>query len=303
MARSDVIQVVTLSPAVDITYETTDVTLGQAHRVTRVNSHAGGKALNVARILHTLGVPVRLVLPLGGPRGDWVVSELEGLGIPNTVVPAPRETRTCMTVVDVASATATEFNEQPPELDEKSLQGIVHALQDADITIVSGSVHDSLVGLGWEHLLMSAKKCSSTLIVDTSGGALAAARLYADYLKPNARELASVTGLSDEVSAVRILAPATILVSKAEGGATLYGPESLTASAPHRGGNPTGAGDALVAGFAARLAQGHREALRFGVAVAAASVSSPVAGEVERGEIERMMNQIEMRDYDSRSDK
>ena len=83
----------------------------------------------------------------------------------------------------------------------------------------------------------------------------------------------------------------------------MYGPEILTASAPHRGGNPTGAGDALVAGFAARLAQGHREALRFGVAVAAASVSSPVAGEVERGEIERMMNQIEMRDYDSRSDK
>jgi tagatose 6-phosphate kinase len=55
-------------------------------------------------------------------------------------------------------------------------------------------------------------------------------------------------------------------------------------------GNPTGAGDALVAALALGTARGEpwQDVLRAGVALSAAAVASPLAGEVDQTEAARL---------------
>ena len=62
---------------------------------------------------------------------------------------------------------------------------------------------------------------------------------------------------------------------------TLTGDEPVCVRAPEQPGNPTGAGDALVAAFGWALVSGRADPLKYAVSVAAASVRSPVAGEVD----------------------
>jgi 1-phosphofructokinase len=51
---------VTLNPALDITYVAQRFVAGEANRVSRVYAQAGGKAVNVARLLRQAGHDGRL---------------------------------------------------------------------------------------------------------------------------------------------------------------------------------------------------------------------------------------------------
>jgi len=55
-----------LNPAIDVTYHVSRLAVGATNRVQRSRVRAGGKATNVARILHQLGEPVRLITLAGG---------------------------------------------------------------------------------------------------------------------------------------------------------------------------------------------------------------------------------------------
>ncbi len=57
-----VILTVTPNPAVDVTYHLDELRPGTVHRVDDVVSRAGGKGINVARVLQQLGVASEAVL-------------------------------------------------------------------------------------------------------------------------------------------------------------------------------------------------------------------------------------------------
>jgi tagatose 6-phosphate kinase len=91
-----------------------------------------------------------------------------------------------------------------------------------------------------------------------------------------------------------------VILSMAQDGVALYGTQTTTARAPMQIGNPTGAGDALVAGFSSVLAttgpdpDSEIAALRFGCALSAASVRSPIAGKFDEQDLSDLLNQIEV---------
>lgn len=70
---------VTLNPALDVTYRVPSLTLDAVNRIADVSVRAGGKGLNVARVLHTLGYEVTALGLAGGPDGARLV---ESAGIP-----------------------------------------------------------------------------------------------------------------------------------------------------------------------------------------------------------------------------
>jgi 1-phosphofructokinase family hexose kinase len=292
------IQVVSLSPAIDVTYTVDKTTVGAVHRVGSVARKPGGKALNVMGILHTLSSPARLVAPLGGMTGDWVENVLRSEGVSLTRIDTSIPTRECVTVVD--SSSATEFNEPAPALASSDMREITAALTPAKITILSGSISPHITRDDVRALFQALREHSEVLLIDTSGDALVVAADYADYVKPNQRELREATQSDDAIEA--LLLPARTLVSKAEGGATLWSDSTISARAPLQHGNPTGAGDALVAAFASRLGDGEETALRFGVAVAAASVRSATAGVVDLDVVHALLPEIEMSTDASRVD-
>ncbi|UUV31045.1 1-phosphofructokinase family hexose kinase [Amycolatopsis roodepoortensis] len=277
--------IVTVTPntALDVTYTVDGLRPGDVHRVRTVRQRAGGKGVNVARVLHTIGADVRAIFTAGGPTGTAVVGELAAAGIPAGVVPIGGETRRTTTVL-ADDGSVTLLNEPGPRLTEDEWQALATAVRarKPDVLVCSGSLPPGAGG--YAGLLGGAPS-----ILDTSGEALLdglAGR--PSVVKPNADELREVTGLRDPVAAAREL-------RKAGAGAVVVslGPEGLLAvtgsgtwhAAPSTAlrGNTTGAGDAVVAALALGLsrAESWPDILRRAVALSGAAVLGPLAGDVD----------------------
>src|SRR5437879_12358188 len=91
---------VTLNPALDKTLCVDHNAPGETLRARRVIDIAGGKGLNVARALRSLGGEVRAFVPLGGHPGAQVADLAREEGIEIVAVPVSGRTRTAFTVQD-----------------------------------------------------------------------------------------------------------------------------------------------------------------------------------------------------------
>jgi tagatose 6-phosphate kinase len=285
-----VIVTVTLNPALDITYTVPNLEPGATHRPA-VFAQAGGKGVNVARTLHALGRDVVALLPLGGSDGAVVREELVASGIPQAVVPIAGATRRTVTVVESGPhGVATGFNEAGPELSAAEWAAVVDLVaalvSDASVLVLSGKLPGGVPPEAYAELITVAKSWELPVILDTEGPALLAGLAAGPTLvKPNAHELAEVTGLDDPGQAAEVL-----LAGGAQAVVASFGPEGLAAFTADgawqatpptvAGGNPTGAGDAAVAALAMGLAEGTPwpEVLRDAAALSAATVLTDRAG-------------------------
>jgi tagatose 6-phosphate kinase len=288
-----VIVCICLSPAIDITYHVSRVRGGATNRVDTVGRRPGGKAVNVARILHALGEDVALLAPAGGHPGAEFAEDLAALGVPADLVPNAAATRSTVTIVD-ESGDATLFVEPAP-LDcwPALLDRAESAVADADVVVVSGAVPTGAPPDAIGALVRLVRGAGRPSVVDTSGPALLDALAAGPTIvKPNADELASVSGDADPLRAAAALAAeyrTTVVASLGADGVVVAegGPAGIShwRARPARAvtGNPTGAGDALVAGLARGLRFGipMPELLRDAVALSAAAVARPYAGEVD----------------------
>ena len=77
----------------------------------RSSARAGGKAVNVGRVLHALGEPVTVLAPVGGPTGDLFVEDLAAHGVRTELVTDGLETRRTITIVSDETGDATVVNE------------------------------------------------------------------------------------------------------------------------------------------------------------------------------------------------
>lgn len=296
----------TPNPALDLTYEVAAASVHTEHRVERVRSAAGGKGVNVARVLAQLGHPVTCAGPLGGATGAEIRVLLEAAdGVRQAWTSISGPSRRTLTVVDAGGATG--FNEPGPELsaaDAAALQADLTAqLTGAGSRIEAVTLNGSLPpGLGPEHLAQWVRICREQdvpVLVDTSGPALrVAARAGAEVLKPNAAEAIAATGAATPLEAALALleeGAGAVVCSLGAGGMLGIQRPSRPGQRPRAWrarvdrslpGNPTGAGDSVVAVLASRLlvdGEALSEVLRHAVAVSASAVTCPVAGQIDAG--------------------
>ncbi len=285
---------VCLSPAVDVTYHVDRLRVGGTTRVRTVTERPGGKAVNVGRVLHRLGERVHLVAPVGGDTGEELRRGLAATGLAATLVPSSHPTRRTVTVVVEGSAEATTLVE-PALLDcwPGVLAAVDSALTGADVLVVSGTVPHGVPPDGLATLVVRGRRLGLPVLVDTHGPELIAALAAgATVVKPNSLELATATGDDDPVRAARTLAEtydALVVASLGEAGVVVASPHGAWEGRPAAAltGNPTGAGDALVAGLARALRHDATHAvtpeqmLHDAVALSAAAVLSAEAGDVD----------------------
>src|SRR5204863_5433763 len=110
-----VILTVTLNFAVDATYRMERARLGAHNRVALVGRRAGGKGVNVARVLGALGREVAVTGLAGGRVGDEARAELAVAGLTDACVPIEGESRETIVVVE-DSGRVTGFSELGPEV-------------------------------------------------------------------------------------------------------------------------------------------------------------------------------------------
>lgn len=272
--------IVTITPnlALDVTYELQRLRPGQAHRVRTVHARAGGKGVNVARVLRSLGHEVLVLGLAGGPTGDAVRADLEASGLPHDLVPCAGETRRTVTVV--ADGEATLLGEPGPVIAPAEWAALEARIPDADVLVVSGSLPPGVEPDAVAGLVARLAARGAPVILDTSGEPLRRAAPYAWAVKPNAEELAEVTGTDDLVAGARTLGAHAVVVSMGGDGLVAVTGEEVHRVAPPRvvTGNPTGAGDAVVAALAAGAGSPWPDLLKEAVALSAAAVLAPLAG-------------------------
>ncbi|HXS64466.1 MAG TPA: hexose kinase [Streptosporangiaceae bacterium] len=297
------ILVVSLNPALDLTYEVQEADWGGVNRPHTVHVRPGGKGVNVARTLRALGRDVRLAGLIGGATGAELVEGLAGSGVEVGFTAIAGPTRRTLTVVDSARGQAALFNEPGPLVAGGEYQGFLDgylaALGDCEAVVLSGSLPGGVGPEAYAGLISAARAAAVPVILDTSGPALAlGAAAGPTLVKPNLAELEHISGRSLAAEAARAAArelvrdgARSVVVSLGEAGLLAVTGEGSWLARPGErvDGNPTGAGDAVVAGLADGLVRGTGwpETLRHAVGLGAATVAAPVAGEFARDEYER----------------
>ncbi|MGX9961715.1 1-phosphofructokinase family hexose kinase [Roseomonas sp. F4] len=259
-----------LNPAIDQTVELDRLCPGEVNLARGAVRHAAGKGINVAACLADWGASVRAVGLLGEGNDAPFRALFAARGIADGCLRIPGETRTNIKLLDRATGATTDINLPGAAPGAAALDQVLDSLRKAAgpgrVAVLSGSLPPGVPTDVYATLLP--RLTGARVVADTSGAALAAllaGPVLPDAIKPNRHELEAWAGqaLGDRaallgaarglsargigVVAVSLGAEGAIFVS--QGQAVLVRPPALA------GGSSVGAGDAMVAGIAAALAE------------------------------------------------
>ncbi|MFD8233712.1 1-phosphofructokinase family hexose kinase [Streptomyces sp. NPDC059696] len=296
---------VTLNTALDITYRVRSLRPHASHRVSEVTERPGGKGVNVARVLAALGHEVTVTGFTGGATGRVVRERLAAVpGVLDALVPVTGATRRTVAVVDERTGDTTQLNEPGPTITPSEWSAFQETyaalLPGVSAVALCGSLPPGVPVGAYAGLVRTARSHGVPVLLDTSGEPLrrgVAAR--PDIIKPNAEELAELTGSHDPLRATqdaRRRGAAAVVASLGPQGllaVTRDGRWQATPPAPARG-NPTGAGDSAVAGLLSGLVEHLPWPTRLAraIALSAATVTAPAAGEFDRGAYEELLTRV-----------
>jgi 1-phosphofructokinase/tagatose 6-phosphate kinase len=135
---------VTLNAAIDRTITVPNFQRGQRHRASAGLPLAGGKGINIARALKTLGVPVVATGLVGGVTGTRIVERLTEEALLNDFVRIEGESRTSTAIVDPTGGTYTEIYEWGPSVKPEELEILLEKLhyltKAAELVVFAGSL-------------------------------------------------------------------------------------------------------------------------------------------------------------------
>ena len=305
--------IITVTPnaALDVTYEVDALTRHTSHRVRAVTERAGGKGINVASVLAQLGHEVVVTGCSGGATGAMIRADLDARGVSHSFADSDGEARRTLTVVSRSDGDATVFNEPGPVQSPEAWQGLLDHVRglvaetSASVVVLSGSLPPGAPADGYAALVHLCREAGAAVILDADGESLRLALAAGpDVVKPNRHELAQATGTNDVTAGVeelRALGARDVVVSAGPDGLSWYAADGGTVRArleTSLEGNPTGAGDAVVAALAAGLLDDrpHDLVVRDAVAWSAAAVLQPVAGVVDPIDVARLAAQTLVED-------
>jgi len=279
---------------------------GEVLRFATATITPGGKGVNVARVSHAMGFPAVLVAMVPGRTGRAVVELLGDEGLDVVPVQTSGEVRAA-TIILEDGGRVTVLNEPGPAVADEDWDAYERAveanLSDNGFLVSIGSLPPGAPPDACARLVWLARSHDVRTLVDATGDQLAAAlEAGPDLVTPNLAEAEGML-LGTETMPVedgssdvrpRALKAAAELVARgartaavsagAAGIAVASGSERRWVDAARvKVRNPIGAGDSLVAGMVGSLEQGDDldRAVRFGVAAAAASVETIVAGSID----------------------
>lgn len=300
------IATLTVNPAIDVSAPVGQVVPDRKLRCETPCHEPGGGGLNVSRAIRKLGGESLAIYTSGGSTGRLLQELLDGEGIVQKPIAIRNCTRQNFNVREESTGKQFRFVMPGPSLDEREWSlclGAVRAVHPPPTYVVaSGSLAPGVPADFYARLAALAKEIGARLVLDSSGEPL---RLAAErgvfLLKPSLREFEELTG-EGPCEELQLAARARELIEKGwcEVLVLSLGPSGalwVSGAGGERLACPTvsvrssvGAGDALVAGIALSLARGWPlpEAVRFGVAAAAASVMNPGTQLCRREDTERL---------------
>ncbi|KIZ13660.1 1-phosphofructokinase family hexose kinase [Streptomyces natalensis] len=301
---------VTLNAALDITYRLPRLHAHTTNRVAEVTERPGGKGLNVARVLAALGHRAIATGFAGGGTGEALRALLaQESDVTDALVPVGGATRRTIAVVDETTGDTTQLNEPGPMVSPAEWDAFLgtyrELLGEARAVALCGSLPPGVPVDVYARLTRAARTAGVPVLLDTSGEPLRrglAAR--PDLAKPNAEELAALTGSTEPLRAARDArrrGAHTVAASLGAKGILAVTADGIWQAAPPWpiAGNPTGAGDSAVAGLLSGLVEDlpWPDRLIRAVALSAATVRAAAAGEFDPGTYEELLPRVVVTDH------
>ena len=252
---------VTMNPSIDISYPLETLHLDTVNRVDKVSKTAGGKGLNVTRVLAEIGDPVSATGLIGGSTGQFILDHL-GQEIGKEFFEIQGETRNCIAILHEGQQ--TEILEKGPSVSEEEGQAfLAHfeaLLPDVAVVAISGSLPAGLPVDYYVKLVERAKKAGKPVVLDCSGVSLEkalAAPIKPTVIKPNNEELSQLLGyeVTKDLDQLKEVLQSNlfkgidwVIVSLGADGAFAKHGDVF-----YKVDNPVGSGDSTVAGIASAL--------------------------------------------------
>lgn len=300
------ITTVTLNASVDKAYSMEQpIENGTIMRVASCRNSAGGKGLNVARIVRLCGAQVQTTGFCGGFNGRYLEELLEEDGIAHTFTHVKGETRSCINILDERYG-STEYLEPGCTIEEEEekefLAQFARLAEESSVITISGSLPKGVRRDIYGVMVGIAKDAGKKVILDTSGDALKEGLQAAPTMvKPNKDEMEILFGekISSMEDVIRCgkqiyeMGIPYVVISLGKDGALLVCEDGIFQGRPPqmKALNTVGCGDSMVGAFAVEMEKGTApaETLKKAVAVASANAMSTRTGNFERKDYEEIL--------------
>ena len=296
--------------AIDKTLVVPGFALDRIQRPERVVLLAGGKGINVARGLQTLGETAVVSGWAGGFAGQFIAAGLEAEGIRAEFCWCDFESRTCLSILDPQRGKLTEIYENGEAVPAEKIGELktlfARLVKEAEFVTLSGSLSPGVPTDFYADLLQMARAAGVPAVLDCSGPALRQGLETGRpvLIKPNQAEFQALVerplrDLSEFSAAARETAARyhtlVVLSLGAEGALAAQNGQVWHARPPRIAvASAVGSGDTLLAGVVQGLARGKplADALRQGVAAGTANALTVGAGRFTRQAYERVLADV-----------
>ncbi|HFE5683394.1 TPA: 1-phosphofructokinase [Staphylococcus aureus] len=297
------IYTVTFNPSIDYVIFTNDFKIDGLNRATATYKFAGGKGINVSRVLKTLDVESTALGFAGGFPGKFIADTLNNSAIQSNFIEVDEDTRIN---VKLKTGQETEINAPGPHITSAQFEQLLQQIKNTtseDIVIVAGSVPSSIPSDAYAQIAQITAQTGAKLVVDAEKELAESVLSYHPlFIKPNKDELevmfnTIVNSDEDVIKYGRLLVDKgaqSVIVSLGGDGA-IYIDKEISIKAVNPQGkvvNTVGSGDSTVAGMVAGIASGLTIEKAFQQAVACGTATAFDEDLATRDAIEKIKSQV-----------
>ncbi|MBN1444706.1 MAG: 1-phosphofructokinase family hexose kinase [Candidatus Omnitrophica bacterium] len=302
------IYTLSFNSSVDYTFYLPRIGLGDINRIDKTRADAGGKGLNVARMLTVLGCNAEALTFLGGSNGGILKNFLSAEGVKYRHVNTAGNTRSIFNFI--SGAKTLRFNEKGPVISKKEKKEILALIDSLNfkkggILSISGSLPPGIEKDIYRRIIEKARRKGAAVALDADGDTLKEGiKGIPHIIKPNLWELERIAGcrINSSGRLVKILKKLSaggislILLTLGEKGAVLFsGSEFLYASSsPVKIRSTIGCGDAFLSGFLCGFSRNQpcEDCLRLAAACGAAKAIKEGTSMPSLGEVRKLLRKV-----------
>ena len=313
--------IITVTPnaAVDKTLTVPNFQTGFRHRASESLTLPGGKGVNIARVLKTLGQPAVMTGLVGGRAGQQIVEGLQREDFLIDFVRIGGESRTSTAVVDPTTMTQTEIIEYGPVVTAQEIaafyEKIEYLAKGARILVLAGSLPRKVPEDFYAGVMQRVRRHRCYVVLDSAGEPLRLGVKGRPHLvTPNLREAEDLVGhefrddqdVLDAAGLISDMGARDVVIKTAYGcvGRFHVGRKQRmfrgAVTALDSVVSTVGSGDAFLAGFVGARFQKLElaECLRQGLAAGAANTQRYGAGVLDAGDFRRLLETAEVVEID-----
>ena len=281
------IYTITLNPALDRTIWIDRIRDDVSNRVIDERRYAGGKSVDVSKVLKNFGVDNIALGFVGGFAGRELEGRLLNEGIQTDFIRVSGETRTNIILHEKETGRQLAFNARGPEISPSELMQLVEQIEVLpcpEVVTIGGSLPPGVSSAIYRKIITLVGRCRARVVLDVDGpGLLSGIKAHPNIIKPNIHELSELVGhelreMNEIVEAAREInrnGVEVVLVSMGARGILMVakGVECVAIPPVVKVENTIGAGDSAVAGFVYGLVNGKdlRESLVYAAAAGTAT--------------------------------